>query len=87
MEITAGGDVEVILGNFFASDDTAILLLLLPPVERAGDALDASSARKFLGSPFCESTVALMRKSLLLAAPSGLGLAQERCTMPGAVVL
>ena len=38
MDVAAGGDVEIVLGDFFSGDDARILILFLPRGESVGDA-------------------------------------------------
>ena len=40
MDVAAGRDVEIVLGNFFAADDAAVFFLFPPRFESFGDAQD-----------------------------------------------
>lgn len=86
MDVAARGDVEVVLRDFFESDDSAEFLFFPPGFERVGDAEDSVVGKIVFRVAFGELATGVEEEELAFAVV-GLGLVEKENNAGGGGVI
>ena len=86
MDVTAGRDIEIVLGDLIARHDAAEFFFFAPGFESVCDPEDSVIGQIVLRVAFGEFAAGIEQEEFALSVPSACALLRKRM-MPGAVVL